>query len=177
VVDLPAGGAGAHEESTASSPSLPPLAGARTGQGASSVASSSRVVIDASNAKPVPGQPVDFTAHVAAAGAAQRPKVEGAVFRVAGPGVAQGTQLAASDDGSGAYVTTFAFLQAGRFEVSFAARVDGSAVRGVRVVVVQPASAAATPAAPDAVPAREPPATPAPTSPPSAAPAASNKWL
>jgi serine/threonine-protein kinase len=173
AIDSTAGATEAHEESTASSPALPPLTSTRIGTGAASVASSSRVVIDASNAKPVPGQPVDFTAHISAPASAH-PKVEGAVFRIAGPGVPPGTQLAASDDGSGAYVTTFAFLQAGRFEVSFAARADGSAVRGARAVVVQP-SQVAPPAAP---PAGEPPAAPATSPPPAAAaPAGSVKWL
>jgi serine/threonine-protein kinase len=173
VIDPPAGATEAREESAASSQPLPPLTSTRIGTGAASVGSSSRVVIDASNAKPVPGQPVDFTAHISAPASAH-PKVEGAVFRVAGPGVAPGTQLAASDDGSGAYMTTFAFLQPGRFEVTFAARADGAAVRGARVVVVQAAQAATT-AAP---PAGELPPTPAPAAAPATpAPAGSVKWL
>jgi serine/threonine-protein kinase len=161
----------AHDAAAPSSTSsLPPLASTRTSGGTSSAAGGSRVALEASSAKPVPGQPVDFTARVVATPGAH-PKVDGGTFRIAGPGVAPGTQLAASDDGSGAYHTTFAFLQAGRFEVSFSARADGSTVRGSRVVVVGQGGAAvpAGPAAAEA-PTAVPPATPP-------APTGSVKWL
>jgi serine/threonine-protein kinase len=161
-----------HEPATPAESSLPPLlASGRSLPGSSAAAQGTRVTVDASNGKPVPGQPVDFSARIVASSGAH-PRVDSAAFHVTGPGVAPGTQLVASDDGSGIYRTTFAFLQGGRFEVSFAARADGAAVRGTRVVVVgQPkASLPGPPAAGDS------PAPPGPV-PPAPPPTGSVKWL
>jgi eukaryotic-like serine/threonine-protein kinase len=122
--------------------SVPPLS-----KSASSVASagthsassaappnSTRAVVESSSGKPGIGQPVDFVARVVAA---TRPtKVEAARFVIAGPGIAPGTELPASDDGSGAFRTTFTFLQGGHFQVDFSASADGAPVRGGRAVVV-----------------------------------------
>ncbi|MGD0526826.1 MAG: hypothetical protein ABSE49_16890, partial [Polyangiaceae bacterium] len=70
-----------------------------------------------------------------------------------GPGIAPGTHLDVSDDGSGAFRATFTFLQPGRFEVSFTARADGVQTRSARTVIVGdskplPAPGGATSAAP-----------------------------
>ena len=160
----------AHEPSAPPPSSVPPLSGARAVPGGAGAGA--HVIVEASSGKAVPGQPVDFTARIVVAGGGH-PKVDGAVFHVAGPGVAAGTQLAASDDGSGVYATTFAFLQAGRFEMSFAAKADGVAIRGARLVVVQ----AGTPA-PATSPASAAPGVPSPAPPAPAAPPAGNvKWL
>jgi hypothetical protein len=149
--------------------SVPPLASARSSIGAASPSNGVRAQLDASNAKPGPGQPVDFLARIVGAATGARARVDGAVFRVSGPGVATGTQLDASDDGSGVFRTTFTFLQAGRFEVGFAARADGAPVRATRVVVVgQPKTP--PPAASAAGDGPSAPATPA-------APSSSVKWL
>jgi hypothetical protein len=59
--------------------------------------------------------------------------------------------------------TTFTFLQSGRFDVAFLARVDGATVRAARIVVVEAAPI---------VPA--PPASGRPAAP---APPASAKWM
>jgi serine/threonine-protein kinase len=152
--------------------SLPPLlASGRSLPGSSAAAQGTRVTVDASSGKPVPGQPVDFIARIVGSGGAH-PRVDGAAFHVAGPGVAPGTQLVASDDGSGAYRTTFAFLQGGRYEVSFAARADGAAVRGARVVVVSQSKASP----PDGPAAGDSPAPPGPVA-PAPPPTGSVKWL
>jgi hypothetical protein len=90
-------------------------------------------------------------------------KVEGARFRVVGPGLA-GNELDAVDDGSGSFRTTFTFMQAGRFEMSFVARADGSAVRASRALAVEAAKPSAT--APSSKPTASPPPT---TQPPPAA--------
>jgi serine/threonine-protein kinase len=145
--------------SPADSP-LPPLLSGRPFAGGSSASSAARAVIDASNGKPGVGQPVDFSARVVTAStAASRVKVEGAHFRVAGPGIGAGADLAASDDGSGVFRTTFTFLQGGRFEVTFLARADGSPVRSTRVIAVD-----GNPTLPQAPPSSVPSAAPAPTS-------------
>ena len=145
-------------------PSIPPLASGRTTPSATGTASSPRATLDVSNAKPGVGQPVDLSARVAAGA---RAKVDGAAFHIAGPGIAPGTRLDASDDGSAVFRATFTFLQAGRFEVTFTARADGSQVRSARSLVVGgatplPASSAPGPAAP---------------APPRPVPTDSAKWL
>ena len=128
--------------------------------GASSAAAPSgapRVVVEASSAKPGVGQPVDFAARLAPA--ARSAKVDGALFLIAGPGIAAGTALPASDDGSGVFRTTFTFLQGGHFDVTFTARVDGSPARGARVVIVgEPSALPPAPAAPAAEAPGPPPA-------------------
>jgi serine/threonine protein kinase len=105
-------------------------------------ASSPRAIVDASTTKPGIGQPVDFSARlVGGSTPARTPKVDGARFLIAGPGIAAGAELPASDDGDGVFRTTFTFLQEGRFDVTFSARADGAAVRSTRTVVVGEASA------------------------------------
>jgi len=111
------------------------------------------VVVETSNAKPGIGQPVDFVARFPAS--ARPAKVDGALFLISGPGVAAGTSLPASDDGSGVFRTTFTFLQGGRFDVAFTARADGGPAHGARSVVV--GDTGATPPAPaDEAPAPSP---------------------
>ena len=93
-----------------------------------------QVAVESSNAKPGVGQPVDFAARFPAS--ARPTKVDGALFLIAGPGVAAGTALPASDDGGGVFRTTFTFLEEGRFDVTFTARADGSPAHGTRAIVV-----------------------------------------
>ena len=142
--------------------SVPPLVSARASATAI-VAGAVHAVLDASNGKPGVGQPVDFSARVVGTAGAGRSKVDGPRFRISGPGIAGGTEVAAADDGSGLFRTTFTFLQGGRFEVAFSARADGSPVRAARFVQVAGAG--------------EPAAPPSSGSEPSSAPAASAKWL
>jgi hypothetical protein len=141
--------------------SVPPLASAREPPSASSPPiGGARASLEVSNARPSVGQPVDFVAHVAVGSAAGRTVVQGAVFRVTGPGIAPGTILDAVEGGPGAYRATFAFLQAGRFDVSFQARAgDGSTVRSSRALVVSG------------------PSVPSPSSVPMAAPSAAAPWM
>jgi len=149
---------------------VPPLADARRLPGGASAASAtpSHVTLDASNAKPTVGDSVDFAAHVFAAPAGGRAKIDAAVFHVSGPGLGTGSQVEAVEDGEGAFRTTFTFTQPGRFEVSFGARADGAPLRAARVVQVSAAASSTSSAPPLAT------STGAPASP---APAASAKWL
>jgi hypothetical protein len=150
---------------------IPPLQGVGASQAAAAPAPGSasgpvRVTVDASSARPGVGEPVDLAAHVTA-GASGRPRVDGPRFRISGPGIPPGTELTALDDGSGAYRTTFTFLQPGRFDVTFTARTDGAAVRGGRALVVEDPNAPA-------------PAAPAPQQASSAVPPAAStqaKWM
>ncbi len=126
-----------------------------------------RVAVEASNAKPGVGQPVDFAARLAPA--ARTARVDGAQFLISGPGVAAGTVLPATDDGSGVFRTTFTFLEGGHFDVTFSARADGSPVRGTRAIVVGDASG--LPPAPAAEAPSPPPANANPNG------GASARWL
>jgi serine/threonine protein kinase len=143
--------------------SLPPLVSARAPSAAAIAVAAARATIDASSGKAGIGQPVDFSARVTAGPAGSRAKTDAARFRISGPGIGGGTELPAADDGSGVFRTTFTFLQSGRFDVAFLARVDGATVRAARIVVVEAAPI---------VPA--PPASGRPAAP---APPASAKWM
>jgi serine/threonine-protein kinase len=148
--------------SAADSP-LPPLLSGRSSTMTSGASGPLRVVIDASNGKPGVGQPVDFSARILSGPGASHAKIDSAHFRISGPGIGTGADLPVADDGSGAFRTTFTFLQGGRFEVTFLARADGSPVRSTRVVAVEsPASAPPLPSA---------------ASPPGPAPSPSAQWL
>jgi serine/threonine-protein kinase len=140
-------------------PGIPALASGRAGAGP--VPATLRAIVDLSSGHPGVGQPVDMTAHVQGGG---RAKVEGASFHIIGPGIAPGTHLDVTDDGSGAFRATFTFLQPGRFEVSFTARADGAQMRSARAVIVG-----------DSKPLPAPSGSPA--APPLPAPSDSAKWL
>lgn len=144
---------------------IPPLAASPSSAAAGSAASAARAFIDVSNAKPSVGQPVDFVGHVTARG-----KPEGARFHFAGPGIAPGTDVSAADDGAGAYRASFTFLQPGRFEVIFGARIDGAPARAARFVIV-------TDGQPQPAPAPAPVPGPAASAAPAPAPPSSAGWL
>ncbi len=162
-----------------STESVPPLAGMGSQRStATSPFMGSRAVIELSSARPVAGQPVDLTAHVDRAGNGAPPKVDGATFRVRGPGMTSGVALAATATGDGtcAFRATFSFPQGGQFEIAFDARADGLPVRSGRSVVVndpkspQPAAAASASTSPPSAS-----VTVGPT--PSTPPVSSAKWL
>jgi serine/threonine protein kinase len=142
-------------------PSIPALAATVHAAGGAA-ASPVRAMVDVSSARPGVGQPVDLAGRIQGSA---RAKVEGARFHMAGPGIPTGTQLDGTDDGSGVFRATFAFLQAGRFEVSFTARADGVAVRAAHVILVGDVGPGPAQAGPSAA------------APPLPAPTDSAKWL
>jgi serine/threonine-protein kinase len=149
--------------------SIPPLT-TTSSSAAPAVAGPARAVLDVSSAKAAIGQPVDFVGRLAGG---HPSRIEGGRFHISGPGIPAGTDLTAVDDGSGSYRGSFTFMQAGRFQVDFGIRADGTPARASRLVVVgdsKPPSVAAAP---------PPPATAAQTAPPppAAAPTASGKWM
>jgi serine/threonine-protein kinase len=144
--------------------SVPPLASTVPAGTATAPWAVARATLDASSLKPGVGQAIDFSARVIGSAGGGRPKVDAPSFRVSGPGIDPTTQLPVVDDGSGVLRTTFAFLQGGRFEVTFAARADGMPVRAARSLQVE---AAGRPSAPP----------PAPSAGEAPAPASSAKWL
>ncbi len=109
--------------------SIPPLATGKPSAGATA----SRAIVDVSSARPGVGQPVDLVGRLLGPAHA---RVDGAHFHISGPGIAPGTDLSAVDDGTGAFHASFTFMQAGRFEVDFAARADGAQTRAARLLVV-----------------------------------------
>jgi serine/threonine-protein kinase len=120
----------------ASDGAIPPLANLHPAPFAGATTSSGRAILEASSSRPGLGQPVDFSARVLNAPGGVKAKPEGGRFRISGPGLATGTELPASDEGSGVFRTTFTFLQTGRFEIEFSARASGAPVRTVKVIVV-----------------------------------------
>jgi hypothetical protein len=154
-------------ESQAQSPlsdSVPPLASVRPPTGVMSASAAARATLDASNPTPGAGEPVELIARVVGGSTGTHAKVDGASFRVSGPGIGAGTQIDAVGDGSGVFRATFTFSQAGRFEVIFGARAEGAPVRAVRAVQVGAAAESKT-------------SLPAPNGEPAPAPTASAKWL
>ncbi|WP_394843357.1 protein kinase [Pendulispora brunnea] len=155
----------------ASSEQLMHLADAGAGTTKQPGSSGPRVAVETSPGKPRIGQQVDFAARLG-----EGKNVTDARFVVSGGNLgAVGAKLTAISD-SGAYRAGFTFLEAGRYEVSFLARVDGANVRGVRTVVVEGAKPA--PAAPGGggeAPTSSPPASSGSSAPP--APSGSAKWL
>ena len=128
----------------------PPTLATGKGPTASVATNAAKVVLDTSPAKARLGQPVQFVAKVQAKGA-----ITDGVFLVLAAGQAQGTRLVPMSDGA-TFRTAFTFLEAGRYEISFTAKADGSVVRTAKTLAID----AATPEAA-----------------PSASPAGSVKWL
>ncbi len=116
--------------------SVPPLVGVRSATAALAAASSVGVQIDALRPKANVGQPTVLSAHVTGLSGARGGKVEGASFRVLGPGGSEGVELDAVEDGSGVFRGTFTFAKEGRYEVTFGGRVNGAPVRAARSFVV-----------------------------------------
>jgi serine/threonine-protein kinase len=150
---------------TAAADSVAPLATLRAGGAGTPVAAVARAAVDASNAKPGVAQPVDFVGRIAGAPSGAKAKVEAARFHISGPGLGAGIDLAGMSEGaSGPWHATYAFLEAGRYEVVFGAKVDGQPVRASRSVAVgSPAPL------PTSAPSSEPNVAPAPS--------ASAKWM
>jgi len=141
---------------------VPPLT--HPAASASAAAGAVRAILEASSSRPSLGQPVDFSARVVNAPGGSRAKPDTGRFRISGPGLASGTELPASDEGSGVFRTMFTFFQTGRFEVEFSARAMGAPVRAVKVIVVSepalpPAPAFASTASPPPSTASPPPST------------------
>jgi len=113
--------------------SLPPINSARPTSGATLGA---RSTLEAVPAKPKLGQSVEFTARTFGASGGAPKKVEDATFTLAGPGIGAGTKLSAMGEGT-TFRGGFSFLEAGKYEVFFSAKVDNVAVRSSRTVVVE----------------------------------------
>jgi serine/threonine-protein kinase len=130
---------------------LPILAPSASG---ASSAPSFKIVLEASAAQPRLGQTVEFTARVAPPKGA----FEGASFSIVGPGLGTGVTMPAQSPVPGVFKASFAFLEAGRFDVTVSALADGKPLRAGRSLVTGE--------------------TPRPADPkPPAAPSSSVKWM
>jgi len=121
-----------------------------------------KVLLEASADRPRLGQTVGLVARIAPPGGA----FDSPTFSIAGPGLGSGVKMPAQSPAAGVFTASYAFLEAGRFEVTFTTQVDGKPLRAARTL-------GAGEAAPVPAPAQrpDPPATP-PT-----APASSVKWM
>jgi hypothetical protein len=100
--------------------------------------------LEASPLKPKLGQSVEFTAHAFSASGGNPKSVSDAAFTLSGPGIGAGTKLSAMSEGS-TFRGGFSFLEAGKYEIDFTAKVDGASVRAVRNVVVEGPGGSANP--------------------------------
>jgi serine/threonine-protein kinase len=120
-----------------------------------------RAAFDASPAKPRVGQQIDFAVRLAtASGAPPRSAAENPRFDIAGPGGRSAT-LPASVESTGMYRASISFLEPGKYDVVFNAKLEGVAVKVARQIVT------------GAVPGNDSP----PASGGDAPPAPSGKWL
>jgi len=111
-------------------------------------ASAYRVAVDASTATPRLGQTVDLVARVSPT----KGDFESPTFTITGPGLGGGARMAAQSPSPGVFRASFAFLEAGRFEVTFTTQVDGKALKASR-----PIGAGEAPAPPNPGPGPTPP--------------------
>ncbi len=121
-----------------------------------------RVTLDASTARPRVGQQVDLVAKISGPGGAPKSAAEEPHFLIAGPG-GSSTRLPASAEGTGLFRASFSFLEAGKYDVTFNAKLDGNGVHAARTVT----AGAPTPG-PTPTPSGDPPQPP---------PTPSGKWL
>jgi serine/threonine-protein kinase len=139
--------------------SVAPSHAAATSKPGSIATPTAKVAIDATPGRPHVGQPVGFVAKVTNAAGGTPKSLEDVHFRLNGPGLTPDTRISAVVDTPGTYRAAFTFFEAGKYDVTFEARVDGILVRAVRQI------AAGEDATPDASPATSPPPVP------------SGKWL
>jgi hypothetical protein len=127
----------------------------------SSAVSAYKVLLDANVGAPHVGQTVEFTARVAPT----KGTFEGASFVITGPGLGGGATMPAQSPAAGVFKASFAFLEAGRFDVTFTTQADGKPLRAARSL-----TAGDAPAPKPHEPAKPPPS-------PAPAPTGSVKWM
>ena len=117
------------------------------------------VVLEVSAAKPRLGQNVELSARVAPA----KGPFENAAFTVIGPANPGGVRLPAQNAGPGAFSATYAFVEGGRYQITFIAQAEGKPLASTPRVLVAGETAPPTPPTP--------PTAPTPTTTPSV------KWM
>ena len=115
-----------------------------------------KALVDVSVATPRLGQTVDMTAKVMP----QKGELGDPGFTIAGPGVPGGVRVPAITAAPGVFKASYAFLEAGKFEIQFTAQAEGGKGPSAKRTVV---ASADPPSAPPAPPASTPPPAPTPS--------------
>jgi len=115
-----------------------------------------KALVDVSVAMPRLGQTVDITAKVMP----QKGELGDPGFTIAGPGVPGGVRVPAITAAPGVFKASYAFLEAGKFEIQFTAQAEGGKGPSAKRTVV---ASADPPPAPPAPPASTPPPAPTPS--------------
>ncbi len=125
---------------------------------AASAGAAYKIILESNVGQPRLGQTVDFTARVAP----PKGSFESPVFTINGPGLAGGVNMTAQSSAPGVFKASYAFLEGGRFDVTFTTQADGKPLKATRALV------AGEPAPKPPEPGPKPPAT---------APSSSVKWM
>jgi hypothetical protein len=136
---------------------VPPAPGAAPAPSASAAAAY-KVILETNVVTPRLGQTVELTARVAPT----KGTFDGASFMISGPGLGGGAIMPAQSPSPGVFKASYAFLEAGRFEVTFTTQADGKPLKAGRSLTAGEAPAPPTPKLPDPGP-KPTPAGPAPT--------------
>ncbi|MDB4941730.1 MAG: serine/threonine protein kinase, partial [Labilithrix sp.] len=139
-----------------------PATGAAPAASTAATAGAYKITLEANAPQPRLGQTVTFTSHVTP----PRGTFESPVFTISGPGVPGGVTMAAQSPATGVFTVSYAFLEAGRFDVVFTVQIDGKPQKAGRTLV-----------AGDGAPKLPDPATKPSASAPAAAPSSSVKWM
>jgi serine/threonine protein kinase len=131
-------------------PPHPLVSGAHPNTQVSPQPTTARVIIDALPARPRIGQPVAFSAKVTTSTGSVPKVLEDVHFKLNGPGLAADTRLTPVADVPGTYRAAFTFFEAGKYELTFEARVDGVLIRTQRLVLAGDEGSPGTPSPPPA---------------------------
>jgi serine/threonine-protein kinase len=118
-----------------------------------------KIVLEANVGQPRLGQTVEFTARIAP----PKGSFENSVFNITGPGLAGGVNMTAQSPAPGVFKASYAFLEGGRFDVTFSTLADGKGIKAGRALIA-------------GEPGAKPPSDPDPK-PPGTAPTSSVKWM
>ncbi len=97
-----------------------------------------RATIDLAPGKPTVMVPVAVTIHLTVNGAAPKALAESAMLTATGPNVPPGTMIPILAEGPSTIRGALSFNEAGKFELTFTAKVDGAQIKVSRVVVIDP---------------------------------------
>jgi hypothetical protein len=120
-----------------------------------------KALVDVSVSTPRLGQTVELTARIAP----NKGDFDSPGFVIVGPGVPGGIRMPAQTPSPGVFHASYAFLEPGRFEITFSTTENGRAISAKRVVT------AGNPPPPGPSPTSNPTPSPAPT------PTGSVKWM
>jgi hypothetical protein len=111
-----------------------------TGGGGAVVAplTGARGTIELTPLKPRVMLPVTITIHITVGTGAPKGPPEGEVLGITGPDVPAGTMIPILADGTSTVRGAVMFNEPGKFELTFTAKVDGSALKLTRTVVIDP---------------------------------------